>query len=116
MEERIPKIIIDLDLIESEVPSPIWEKGREYFESGRVGVVSLRGEGEFRARVDGTSKTSYSVSATIENGRLSSHQCECEAHRRFPGPCKHVIALLLKADSLFGRHSEFDGDYPFDSF
>ena len=108
MDEKVVPIHLDLDALQEGLSVPLWDKAKAYFEDGKVGVVNQPRPGYFTGEVSGGGTEPYAVSLQIENGRLASHSCTCEAHHRFPGPCKHVIALLLKVQALYG------GDNPFD--
>lgn len=107
MEENGPKIEINLDVLEEGIEVPLWEKARTLYEEGAVGVVERTGPNAFSSHVRGSSGNDYSVSLVLVNNQISSHRCDCEAHRRFPGPCKHVVALLIKVAALYGDDNAF---------
>lgn len=111
------KIIIDLSPLE-EGDVPLFEKGKAYFREGRVLSCYKSSPQSFSGTVKG--RKTYSCSLSILNGKLSFHSCDCEAHKRYPGPCKHVIALLLEVNEKFGKappeEAFFDGDPSGDGF
>ena len=69
----------------------ISDKGRAYFEEGRVHDRVRTGDG-LRARVDGT--YTYSVSVR-ERGNSLSTLCSCPYRGTWGGDCKHIEAVLL---------------------
>lgn len=107
MEDNQPKIEINLDALEDGIEVPLWEKARALYEDGAVGVVEQTGPDTFSSHVRGSSGNEYSVSLVLVGNQISSHHCDCEAHRRFPGPCKHVVALLIKVAALYGGDNAF---------
>ncbi|MDO5330761.1 MAG: SWIM zinc finger family protein [Bacillota bacterium] len=108
------KILVDLGLAESLTEAPLWKKGLDYFNKGAVGKIYSYAPGEFEAKVEGNGRFPYKCTIVIREGRLASHNCDCEAHRRYPGPCKHVIALLMKVAEEKGLPQKESLDFDFD--
>ncbi|OPZ35634.1 MAG: hypothetical protein BWY98_00672 [Tenericutes bacterium ADurb.BinA155] len=107
MEEAGPKIEINLDALEEGIEVPLWSKAKALYEAGAVDVVERSGPNTFTSHVKGSSGNDYSVGLTLNGNQIVAHHCDCEAHRRFPGPCKHVVALLLKVAALYGDDNPF---------
>lgn len=109
MEQR-GKISIDLRPIE-EGDEPLYKRGRAVFEAGKVSGLLRRGDSSFRCQVEGSKGESYSVSVSLAGGRLSSYSCNCEASKRYPGPCKHVVAALLSIKDQYGDEENGEDDF-----
>lgn len=109
MEQR-GKISIDLRPIE-EGDEPLYKRGRAVYESGKVSGLLRRGDSSFRCQVEGSKGESYSVSVSLAGGRLSSYSCNCEASKRYPGPCKHVVAALLSIKDQYGDEENGEDDF-----
>lgn len=103
---------LDLSSLTND-PSPLVKRAEEVYKSGKV--FSLRQDGNtFHARVIGKSKASYPVSIHIDsNGRMDSYACDCEASRRYPGPCKHVVATLFAIKEKIAEPEGSDDDSGF---
>lgn len=103
---------LDLSSLTND-PSPLVKRAEEVFRSGKV--FSLRRDGNaFFARVEGKSQASYPVSVHIDNnGRMDSYSCDCEASRRYPGPCKHVVAALFAIKEKYAEPEGLDDDSGF---
>lgn len=70
----------------------ILDRGKEYFNSGRVESIMEAVPGSFCAKIKGT-KT-YDVKVHIDSeGEIVLWECNCPYD--YGGPCKHVAALLL---------------------
>lgn len=109
MEQR-GKISIDLRPIE-EGDEPLYKRGRAVYEAGKVSGLLRRGDSSFRCQVEGSKGESYSVSVSLAGGRLSSYSCNCEASKRYPGPCKHVVAALLSIKDQYGDEENGEDDF-----
>lgn len=109
MEQR-GKISINLRPIE-EGDEPLYKRGRAVFEAGKVSGLLRRGDSSFRCQVEGSKGESYSVSVSLAGGRLSSYSCNCEASKRYPGPCKHVVAALLSIKDQYGDEENGEDDF-----
>lgn len=99
---------IDLRAIREE-NEPLYQRGLSLFEGEKVGEVRRLDVGLFSAKVTGKGGV-YRVSVLLNRGGIAVHECECQAHRRYPGPCKHVIALLLKIKEEFPASPSEEGD------
>jgi hypothetical protein len=75
-----------------------FQKGLDYFLGNFVLNVKTK-NGELSGKVKGEEDESYSVTVKIENNHIVSHTCTCLAHGTYPGPCKHVVALIYAANS-----------------
>ena len=104
------KIKIDLRPIE-EGDEPLYKRGRAVFDSGKVSSLFRRGPSSFHCQVEGSKGESYSVSVSLDGGRLSSYSCNCEASKRYPGPCKHVVAALLSIKDQYGDEENGEDDF-----
>jgi superfamily II DNA or RNA helicase len=81
-----------LDHVQHLFPAWMRERGREYFENGRVTVTS-GGREQVKALVSGEQQ----YTATVKrNPRSVSMRCSCP-HYPKAGVCKHLWALLLAA-------------------
>lgn len=109
MEQR-GKISIDLRPIE-EGDEPLYKRGRGVYEAGKVSGLLRRGDSSFRCQVEGSKGESYSVFVSLVGGRLSSYSCNCEASKRYPGPCKHVVAALLSIKDQYGDEENGEDDF-----
>ena len=103
---------LDLSSLTND-PSPLVKRAEELFRLGKV--YGLRQQGNtFLSRVEGKSQDSYPVSLYIDdNGRMDGYSCSCEASRRYPGPCKHVVATLLAIKEKYGGSDLSDDDSGF---
>lgn len=75
-----------------------FNNGMNYYEKKRVGPVSTEINGdklEISASVWGQ-HGQYHSTAELVNMNLEHFHCECKGLDEHDGPCKHVIALLLK--------------------
>lgn len=91
------------DIKEESYPAT-YRRGKEIYET--QGVRDFRYEiyavdgmpmADISARVRGNTKSSYQVSATVdeEYADVANCNCECEAFNNYEGMCKHCVALLL---------------------
>ncbi|MGI5852594.1 MAG: SNF2 helicase associated domain-containing protein, partial [Caldicoprobacterales bacterium] len=100
---------IDIDAIREECLLPsTFQRGRTYYRQRRVRSLKLkRKDLMIEGSVKGT--RTYNVSATFNHdGNLVETDCDCAAIRRYWGPCKHIVALLLTIMEHDARGS-FDG-------
>ncbi len=75
-------------------PRNTLDKAAQYFGQGRVGTFKWRGEWlEAQVRGQGT----YLVRLRSGDGGMAHGECNCPAFRKFAGPCKHVLAVLMTA-------------------
>lgn len=72
------------------VPSKIYWRGVDYYESGAVTELTDEGDGEWTAVVEGTED--YEVSVLIDNDGCLDWSCDCPYDGAM---CKHVVAMLL---------------------
>lgn len=91
---RLPQLMPLVPFLSTDFPSAIRTRGESYF---RMGLVrNLRGSAtQVEAEVRGSEN--YFVSFSIEEGALFGF-CECP-YFDSSGPCKHLWALVLAADS-----------------
>lgn len=108
--EQWGKISIDLTPIE-EGDEPLYKRGRAVYEAGKVSGLLRRGDSSFRCQVEGSKGESYGVFVSLDGGRLSSYSCNCEASKRYPGPCKHVVAALLSIKDQYGDEENGEDDF-----
>lgn len=101
-------IHIDIASIHDGVIIPLWKQGEALYRQGAVGEVSSFAKGDYQAEVNEDGST-YHVSLTIYEGELTSHACDCLDHKRYPGLCRHNVALLLKLNED-SSDDGFEGD------
>src|SRR4051812_40517322 len=85
---------IPAEVVEEFDPK-IRQRGHEYFISGDVQIHEAR-DGFIRARVHGSQY--YNVSIDFSEGWLD-YECNCPYAESHGAPCKHVWAVLLKAEA-----------------
>jgi hypothetical protein len=85
---------IPTEVVEEFDPK-IRERGHEYFISGDVQIREV-GDGFVRARVHGSQF--YNVVVDFSEGWLD-YECDCPYAESSGAPCKHVWAVLLKAEA-----------------
>ena len=77
------------------VSPTIQERGAAYYSEGRVEYFLQNGN-RFSAEVIGSEGRTYSVNVQLlKDGKVDSWSCTCPYDRG--GACKHVVAVLLKA-------------------
>jgi hypothetical protein len=81
------------------VPERTFSKAWDYYKWGYATYVTMSNN-IVSGTVKGHNGNAYSVWAKIQNGEIVSHGCDCLAHENYPGPCKHVIALVLQANTM----------------
>src|SRR5436309_15626717 len=98
----IPTEVVD------EFDPKIRERGHEYFISGDVKIIEAR-DGFVRARVHGSQF--YNVTIDFSDGWLD-YECDCPYSGSWGAPCKHVWAVMLKAEAegvlKFDQNGELD--------
>lgn len=91
------------DLKEVVYPA-VYKRGKELYEAGGVFDFSyemyLNGEypeADMEAKVRGSSRAYYTVSATVDEefAEVEHYKCNCEAYYNYPGMCKHCVAVVL---------------------
>lgn len=102
---------MEIDLGESLEGTKLLERAKEIASSDGVLTYHLDGYSA-SGRVKGQSKASYYCGFTLDqNGHLASYFCDCEASRRYIGPCKHALALLLYcAPSIETKEKPSEGE------
>ena len=69
-------------------------RGTRYYSSQAVTNVKWnKANQQYFATVKGSND--YNVSVSLQDNSVISHQCNCPAHAKHEGACKHVVALLL---------------------
>lgn len=111
MEKQNDRIYINIARAEDGVEAPLWKKALAYYKERKVGKIYQLGPNSFSCSVKGNNYHPYNVTLSIINGNISSHTCDCEAHKRYPGPCKHVLALLIKLSEEKGMTPEIDESF-----
>lgn len=90
MPPRTVAMFMPEDEIRAHAGSNVFERGRNYFRSGQVRSLVLRGD-VLSAAVQGSEPFPYDVSISVQGGRVTSASCSCP----YGGWCKHVVATLL---------------------
>ena len=69
-------------------------KGQQYYLNNRVKEVKTNSKKDyFKSSVEGSQI--YTVSASFDRyGDIGQTKCDCAAYAKYPGDCKHVVALL----------------------
>ena len=79
------------ELVLTKVTGKSFERGKDYFESGMVESVTLRGNRLF-ADVLGSEEDLYHIGITIQQDDFTA-LCTCPYD--WDGYCKHIVAVLL---------------------
>ncbi|MDR7871298.1 MAG: DEAD/DEAH box helicase [Tissierellaceae bacterium] len=71
-----------------------FHRGQQYYLFGKVKDVKTNSNKDhFQSSVEGSKI--YTVSVSFDkNGDIEKTKCDCIAYTKYPGDCKHVIALL----------------------
>lgn len=95
------------EYIRSLCTSTIYARGYDYFSRRRVMEIYYPEERRVYAQVKGSYNNFYSTNIYYDsNYRLTKYSCTCPAHHKYPGPCKHVIALMLLISSTPEQNRE----------
>lgn len=82
--------------LDALLETPLGKEGKRLFLEGKVESFAPRVSGYFVGEVDGEK-----VGLSLRQGRLVAHSCSCLDRKAFPGPCKHVVALLLAVNEAY---------------
>ncbi len=80
--------------LRATVGPDIFARGRDYYESGMVEELMLRGDTLYAA-VAGSDDEPYQVAVRFVDHQISDAQCTCPYD--WGGWCKHIVAALLAA-------------------
>ena len=87
--------MLNLDYLAEMTLPQVWERGEDLYFEGAVQMLT-KDDDEWNAKVLGSRK--YKVSIGVENGSVTSWDCNCPYDH---GPvCKHVVALALAAEDV----------------
>lgn len=77
-----------------------YRKGKEYYEEGRVRELrTIPNNYYYIGNIYGGSK--YEATARFDDsGNIKETTCDCPAFWKYPGDCKHIVALLLALKEL----------------
>jgi hypothetical protein len=84
--------------LRNSVPDITFHKAWDYYRWGWVTEVH-RDENFISGTVRGHNGNVYSPWVRIKDGNIDSDYCDCMAYENYPGPCKHIIALVLTANA-----------------
>lgn len=84
-----------IDGLLKSVEEKILERGREYYESGKIESIFCDGSGNFTAKVEGSEMVPYKVQVSLDpgSGEVLSYGCGCPYE--FGDICKHLVAVFL---------------------
>lgn len=83
---------MNLNDFENFVEQKILDRGRDYFESGRVLSVEETGDNEYEAKVEGTER--YTVNIELDGkGNVIDTVCDCPYDQG--EYCKHQVAAMM---------------------
>lgn len=89
--------------------STTYFKGQQYYKEGKVrGVRSTSNFNYFIADVYGSKVYSTEVEFDVD-GCIQSTSCDCKAHKKYSGDCKHIVALLILIKNF--RKEKEEGEY-----
>src|SRR4051794_11638825 len=82
--------MLTLDNFETQIASVIVQRGRSYYNNGRVISIEETDDNTWTAEVEGTDV--YTVEVTLKNKTITDSFCDCP----YDGEtCKHVVAVLF---------------------
>lgn len=112
---------INTDLIKENVNGKrVYQRGNGLFMDECVGRIEVSHQGDhvysIGAKVKGSTGEIYHTETTVEfdpeKEKILEYSCTCEAYAKYPGMCKHLVAMLMEynyqADD--GRFDEYDMD------
>lgn len=80
----------------------VYYRGVRYYQSNAVSNVTWsKGAQQYRGNVQGGS--GYTVTIDVKDEYSFDYACNCPAHLKYEGACKHVVALLLFVEDYIGR-------------
>jgi hypothetical protein len=85
--------------LRSLVPDRTFHKAWDYYRWEWVSGVRRDGNTIY-GTVRGHNGNVYSPWARIKDGAIDSDYCDCMAYENYPGPCKHILALILTANAM----------------
>lgn len=85
--------------LRSLVPDRTFHKAWDYYRWEWVSGVRRDGNTIY-GTVRGHNGNVYSPWARIKDGAIDSDYCNCMAYENYPGPCKHILALILTANAM----------------
>lgn len=72
----------------------VYLRGVRYYKNNLVSNVKWsKANHQYFATVSGSND--YQVMIEMDDNHLVQHSCNCPAHAKYPGACKHVVAMLL---------------------
>jgi uncharacterized Zn finger protein len=89
----LPKRPPDETAIRALASRESFERGRDYWRRGAVLDLVKRGD-ELTAVVEGSDVAPYQVTIRLHDGGIADMRCTCPYD--WGGPCKHIVATLLK--------------------
>jgi len=92
---------LSLDNFKKEIASHILQRGRDYYDNGRIANIEEIGDSHWFAEVEGTELYTIEIEQN-EDGSIY-HTCTCPYDW---GPtCKHVAAVLYAIEATFPEYS-----------
>ncbi|MCB0644907.1 MAG: SWIM zinc finger family protein, partial [Phaeodactylibacter sp.] len=95
-----------LDDFEKYVEPQVLQRGKKYYQKGAVSQLQQEEADKtsyYYAEVEG-SGDDYEVDITITtDGKVKEASCDCPYS--YAGPCKHIVAVLLKIRNLRAEES-----------
>ena len=97
------KMIIE-QIAENCFSNAVFRRGSNYYKAGHVeDMIVDEDQGYAHALVLGSH--AYDVDIHFKsNGEISNVYCDCPAYAKYPGYCKHIIAVLLKLENMYGKY------------
>ncbi len=81
--------------IRSMASDAAFERGRRYYQNGRVKRLEKDGEYDYYADVQGSRQ--YHVYLSVDDsGDVENFDCDCPAFETYGGPCKHIVATMFE--------------------
>ena len=117
-EIKYMKIINPSLIKEKATNAAVYERGNNLFMDERVGRIEIAFRGqktyEIAAKVRGSTGSTYYAQATVafffQGELIKDYTCDCAACAKYPGMCKHIVAMLMEynyqADG--GEFEQFD--------
>ncbi|MBB6448370.1 SNF2 family DNA or RNA helicase [Geomicrobium halophilum] len=80
------------------------QRGKKYYDEGKIRRLSQKGKGEWRAVAVGSEANIYHVQLTVHerDGVPLDYHCSCQAFAAYPGLCKHLVGTIYE----WAEHAE----------